>query len=285
MKRTPNDIVAVIAIALVAAALSLLAPIDVLPVRLLTLPLVLILPGYALTSALFPRQALQGPERIVCTVALSIVVSILGGLILNVTPDGLRSESWTVLLTLITLGACGLALSRRRAAGIPPNLRVRVGNGGLSVRQRLLLGLSAVIVGGAVAVSIMGAERQSYAGFTQLWILPGGRVQNKDVVRVGVHNGERTAMDYRLALSVNGKVIQVSRSIRLAPKGNWESAVYLAPDKSGTASRVGADLYRTFAPARLYRHVVLWLNSSQKGSRAANLPVPSAAAGPARGTG
>jgi uncharacterized membrane protein len=260
MKHRSIDILVVIVITIVAIALAFTVTPDNVPGRVLTSSLVLVLPGYALTSALFPRQALGIPERLVFSLGLSLAIVLLGGLVLNLTPFGLRAGSWAVFLTGITLGACAVALVRRRGQDISTS--GWLGDIGLTFRQGLLLGLAALIVCGAVAVSIIGAERQPSPGFTQLWILPvGGAANAKHVVRLGMSNTESKAMEYRLAVNMNGKVVKEWPAIDLSPNEKWEATLVLPQTGHSGTARVEAMLYRTDAPTTIYRHVVLWLGT------------------------
>ncbi len=261
MNHRSVDIFAVVAITLVAVALAFVVPADIVLIRILTLPLVLVLPGYALTSALFPRRTLGVPEHLVFSLSLSLIIVILGGLLLNLTPFGLRASSWSVLLSGITLGASAVALVRRRGQSMSAPGWLRIGNVGLTFRWGLLLGLAGIMVCGAVAVSIIGAERQPYPGFTQLWILPAGGATAENAVRLGVSNMESTAMVYRLAVNVDGKVVKEWPSIDLEPNEKWEATLVLPPTGSAGTARVEADLYLADAPTTIYRHVVLWLGT------------------------
>src|SRR5438874_6431419 len=112
MKYRSIDLFAVVAITSIAVALAFVVPAGNMPGRIFTLPLALVLPGYALISALFPKRELGGSERVVFSVGLSLIIVILGGLVLNLTPFGLRTNSWAVYLGAITLGASGVALIR-----------------------------------------------------------------------------------------------------------------------------------------------------------------------------
>jgi hypothetical protein len=118
-----------------------------------------------------------------------------------------------------------------------------------------------LIACGAVAVSIIGAERQPYPGFTQLWILPAGGANAKNAVSLGVGNMESTTMDYRLTVSVDGKAVKEWTSIDLNPNKKWDVTFVLPQSGHSGAVRVEADLYRTDAPTTIYRHVVLWLGT------------------------
>ena len=260
-KSIDRDILVVIALTIIAAALAFVLPPGWVPGRILTLPLVLVLPGYALTSALFSRQALDVPKRLVFSLGLSLVVVVLGGLVLNLTPFGLRASSWAVLLGGIILAACAVTFIRRRRQSIPAAGWPGVLSSGFTFRQGLLLGLAGLIVCGAFAVSIIGAERQPYPGFTQLWILPAGGANTKNAVRLGVSNMESTAMEYRLAVNVNSKVVKEWPSIDLNPNEKWEATLLLPQTGHAGTAKVEVDLYRADAPATIYRHVMLWLGT------------------------
>ena len=165
MKHKSFDLLVVAVIALIAITLAFVVPPDDVPVRILTLPLVLVLPGYALTAAMFPKRAFGIPERLVFSLSLSLIIVILGGLALNIMPFGLRASSWAVLLGVITLGAIGVALARRRGEGMQPG-QSRRWNIGLSIPQGVLIGLAMVVLSGTVVMSFIGAAKQPRPGFT-----------------------------------------------------------------------------------------------------------------------
>lgn len=262
------DILVIIVITIVAVALVFVVPPDSVPGRILTLPLVLVLPGYALMASVFPRRSLGAVECLVFSLGLSLVIVVLGGLVLNWTPFGLRASSWSLLLGSITLGACAVALARRRGQSIPDERNksalyglLRIKGVGLTFHQGLLLGMAVVIICGAIAVSNIGAAQQPFPGFTQLWILPAGGANPKNAVRLGVSNMESTAMEYSLAVNVDGKVVKLWPSIDLKPSEKWETTLMLPQTAHIGAVRVEVVLYRTNAPATIYRHVVLWLGT------------------------
>ncbi len=280
------DILVIIVITIVAVALAFVVPPDSVPGRILTLPLVLVLPGYALMASVFPRRSLGAVECLVFSLGLSLVIVVLGGLVLNWTPFGLRASSWSLLLGSITLGACAVALARRRGLrtchaertrSISALFRtchaermrsisalyglLRIKGVGLTFRQGLLLGMAVVIICGAIAISNIGAAQQPFPGFTQLWILPAGGANPKNAVRLGVSNMESTAMEYSLAVNVDGKVVKLWPSIDLKPSEKWEATLMLPQTAHIGAVRVEVVLYRTNAPAMIYRHVVLWLGT------------------------
>lgn len=109
------DLLAVLAVAAAAAAGILAFDLAWTPIRLaLTLPLVLLAPGYAFVSALFPEQGRdQGfslLERLVLSIALSLVVVSVIAYVANFTPYGVRLlpvlggvVTWTVVFALAAL--------------------------------------------------------------------------------------------------------------------------------------------------------------------------------------
>jgi uncharacterized membrane protein len=261
MKKRFVDIFAVILLTLISVALAFAVPPDNVAGRIWILPLVLVLPGYALSCALFAKQPAGIPERVIFSLGLSLSIVILCGLLLNLTPFGMHARSWAVLLGGITIAASAIALVRRRGQSGPVSGWSGIGRFGFTFRQGLLLGLAALVVGGAVVVSVIGAEQQPRPGFTQLWILPSGGASTKNAVRLGVSNMETTAMDYRLDVNIDGKVVKEWPSINLHPEGKWEVTFVLPSTNPAGNAKVEADLYRTDVPGKIYRSVVLWLNS------------------------
>ncbi len=261
MNHRSLDIFVVIACTLITIVLVFAIPASTLAGRIWTLPLVLLLPGYALTSALFVKQELGALERFIFSLGLSLPVVILGGLVLNLTPFGLRAGSWAVFLGSITMCASIMALFRRHGrrgftAG-QPIIRWP----GFNVGQARLLVLAGLIVCGALVVAIIGAEQQPRPGFTQLWMLPASGANAKEAVRLGVSNRESTAMNYRLDVNINGRVVKEWSPIVLNPGEEWEVTFALPQTQFLGIKRVEADLYRINSPRTVYRQVVLWVST------------------------
>ena len=91
----------------------------------LTLPLILIIPGYCLIAALFPKKGeIDLPERIMLSIGLSLAVVPLIGLGLNFTPWGIRLEPLVISLTLFTWVM--IVVTHYRRAILPSEERFRV---------------------------------------------------------------------------------------------------------------------------------------------------------------
>lgn len=130
VRRLPADLAAVIALVLVTNVVVLAPVIRETPLRVIFgLPLVLFLPGYAFSAALFPehgesppegdvadagsRRGIDGIERVALSFGLSIAVVPLIGLVLNFTPWGIRLVPVLVSVSGVTLAASGVAAIRR----------------------------------------------------------------------------------------------------------------------------------------------------------------------------
>src|SRR5207248_8776698 len=158
------------------------------------LPLALILPGYALTAALFPTRQIGVAERLTLTIGISLAGLALVGLGLNWTPWGLTVPSWTTSLGGLTLAATLLALMRR-----PPRPAERVirPTAKIAAHHWAIAGVSGVVLILAFMVARGGALEQRGDGFTQLWMLPDSRPTANEV-HIGITSQERSVVAYRL---------------------------------------------------------------------------------------
>ena len=251
-----------LAAVLTVVALSLLPDSDVVARTLVALPLALVLPGYAVINAAFSRDALGTTERIVLSFGLSLLLSVVGGVVLDWTPWGLRAGSWIVLLGGLTIGACFYALARPHAAAggdggqtvVARQTLPSFGGGSRArlVRDGVLVALAAGITVAAVWVAIDGA-RVRREGFSQLWMLPLG--DGDRTVRVGLRSEELASTEYTVRLVADGTTVLRSERVRLEPGGQWEATVTVA--EPGPVSQVEALAFRADDPTRPYRHVLL----------------------------
>ncbi|MFB6163755.1 MAG: DUF1616 domain-containing protein [Haloarculaceae archaeon] len=104
----------------------------------LALPLVLLFPGYALLAALYPEPvpvgadagrgeeggSIDGIERIVLSVAVSVAAVPLVAFVLNYTSFGVRLTPLLVAVGGVTVGAAAVGLARRVSRA--PDARYRV---------------------------------------------------------------------------------------------------------------------------------------------------------------
>jgi uncharacterized membrane protein len=249
--RRNADLVAT-AVAAAAAAAVVLGVSSVYLRTPFAILLLLILPGYALSAAIFKR--LDVPVRILLSLSLSIGVAILGAIVLDLTPWGLRLRSWTVFLGAVTICAAALASARRdAAAGAGRRPHVRVADAFF-----LLLGLLILLdVVGLVTLARTPIGARHIAGYTALWMQrePAG---NSAVV-VGVKSSELHTEQYRLEVMAGGHT--TVRRLTLEP-GEQVQQRFGVPAPSGragaaSAATVSARLFRAGDGDRVYRRVGL----------------------------
>jgi len=252
MSRKP--LAAVLGTALVLLVLALLVPGGLgTSLRLLiALPLVLVLPGYAVTAAMFPRRWLGFPETIVFSLGLSLAILALAGLALSLTPWGMGTIPWGIFLGIMALAAAGVARRElltvaRMGRSIPVP----------AARTVLPFAAAALIVLAALRMAVVGEAQQPQAGFTQLWILPApSDAGNRALVRLGITNREPVTRRYILQLVVEGRTIRRWPVLSVAPGQTWQATV---PLSSGfpAGGKVEATLSRATSPLSIYRRV--WL--------------------------
>lgn len=272
MSRKSYDLGLVCALALAALALTLLGASSPALRLLFGLPLALVLPGYALMSALFPRRALGGVERTLFTLSLNLSTLILCGFVLNRTPWGLRPESWAVILSDVTLGASLIASMRRhlipakpadpthdqqaRTIQPPTASRPRLT---LSVGQSVLFGLAIAVAASALLLARGEAALRPAPDVIQLWMLPGDKAAT---VRVGVNSIGPAEGTFRLQIQRGGYIIREWPSLTITAGQRWEEIVTLDGRQPGSGP-FEARLYRSEEPGVLYRRAALWLDTSR----------------------
>ncbi|MBE3558699.1 MAG: DUF1616 domain-containing protein [Ktedonobacteraceae bacterium] len=222
---------------------------------LLALPLIFLLPGYTLTELLFYRSLLGPSYRLLLSLGLSIAIAILGGFILNLFPAGLQTTSWAIYLSVVTavFSLVTAWLRRRRQVQHPPEPQERMR---ISLYDGLLLALAAIVASLSIVYASVGAARQSYPGFTQLWMLPANQANNSCTVSIGVRNFETRTITYRVTMAAGQQQesLMTWPAIKLAPQKEWSQLVSIPPQvPDGTTITVR--LYRLDKPQTVYQEV------------------------------
>jgi uncharacterized membrane protein len=215
----PNNLLLVLACALLLTLFVALQWTHVTLIAILTIPLVLYLPGYALSVALLGRNRVSSAERFLWSVGLSLALAIVGGVLLSLTPWGLQTTTWVILLLAITGIAGGFALLRRYeplATSLQvPRLRISVGD--IAFIEFALIALVA-----AIQIARIPAPAASVNGYTSLWVLPGDTTTH--IVQFGFTSQETQRVNYELVVQVNGKPAQTFPNITLQPGDKWENS-------------------------------------------------------------
>jgi uncharacterized membrane protein len=226
-----GDLTAVAGLALGGLVLALVPVPE--PVRTAALlPLLLILPGYAVAAALFRPGEISRELRAVLSVALSVSATVLGGLVVQLFLP-LDRPVWAATLTGITLLAAAVALDRRDAMPADSEeTRVRLPRIGIAAAAAMVASMA--IAGWAIALATEGVHRQlDAAHFSSLSLVPGGSSPAVQPAKVGVFNHEGKVVAYGLSVRQGNRTIGRWRLL-LEPNQTWQGQV--APTAiSGTA--------------------------------------------------
>lgn len=258
----------------------------------LTLPaavlLVLALPGYAATRLLFARR-LGLAEKVAMSMGLSFSLAIVGGLLLNLLPEGLSLGPWGGLLGGITVAAAGGAALRsglgRRPTGpdeatpeLAPSAESHgtsrsLRRGSLPRAQVAMLAIAGLLLVGSFGIARLGAAVEAHDPFTQLWMVPNLTGTN---LNLGVTNNENRPTAYRLVLTQDGKTIGAWADLTLADGETWSQVVPLSLGRD--THRLQAQLFRA-ADVAAYRetHADVRYRPNAGRTPAPSLPVDASA--------
>lgn len=242
---------------------------------LLGVPFVLLLPGFTLLAALYPRRRdMDSVERLSLSVGLSLALVSLIGLGLNFTPWGIRlipiAGSLTGFVFLMTV----LAFYRRQQ--VPENQRSEADL--LSVVKSRITHISfdplpivfAVSIGCVVFfmvfVAIGRADRSE--GFTEFYLLDvNGSISDlpeetspgeATVVKLAVENQEGQPASYNIVISTEDEKLATLKSFTLGNGEALQEDVSFTLIGPGQRRRVDFLLYREGVDAP-YRMLHLWL--------------------------
>jgi hypothetical protein len=204
------------------------------------LPLVLVLPGYALSMFVVPRV----PSRLspvlwrgMWTVGLSLAVAVLGGLLLNLTPAGLTRVSWTILLAVVTLIALGAA------AWLRTGTERRAGTGRPTWVAAGYPVAALALAGTAVGLAVVSGGWQHSPAFAQLWLVPAG-----ERATLGVRSAYPDAQAFHLVLD-SGTRPAGAWDFTLTAGQTWQRTVMAPAGQRVTAllTAIGNDQTETVA--------------------------------------
>jgi Protein of unknown function (DUF1616) len=210
-------------------------------------PLALFAPGYAIVAAAFARRRLDPAQLLVLSLALSLAVLALGGLVLNYL-GGIHGFSWAILLLLVVAGCCRTAALRRDRP--PEGLRLRPPKPGGARLGLALTGLAAVATALVLASATLPAK--SAVGYTELWIVPAAESESSEAM-VGVKSEEQQTTEYDLGVRIGKQLVK--RSFVLTP--GEETTVRVGPPLAPASPTVPvvATLLLDSDPSYVYRRV------------------------------
>jgi len=221
----------------------------------------LFFPGYALISALFPKQGtLSLVERSVLSVGLSIAIVPLIGLALNYTPWGIRLNPILTAVASFIFAAALAGIIRQQL--MPEGQRfsitldwrwsaIREMNRASKILAMLvftaLFALAGLVVYSAVRLPpgpqpsefyILNAEGKADNYPRQ--VKPGSPVN----LMVTVINNEAVPVEYRVKIVCAGVTLKEVPAGKLAPGERWAEQVSFALQSAGQNQKVDFQLYK-----------------------------------------
>ncbi len=315
----PVDLAVVVSLVVVAWGTVFLPVVEGTPLRFVFGPLlVLFLPGYALVAALFPgadetpstslasarfRSAtrLDGTDRVLLAVALSIALTVLVGLLLSLTQWGFTVVPTTLTLGVVTLVCCLVGAVRRARLStderFAPSLSAvhDLTDEAFSAAPRRTRLLNVLIVCGVVvaagSIVYAAAAPNPTAPFSEFYVLSDSgtadpTTQGYDLtpgedttLRVGIVNNERTTVDYTVVIVAQQVTVEDGTervvaqteldrfSYRSVPGETREFDHTVAAETDiGVSQRVAYLLYKRTPPAfptaeTAYRHLFVTVGS------------------------
>ena len=282
-RETPvdPDVLLVLACGALAALLAFAgapAPIRLYP----GLAAVLVLPGWSLQMALFPRRGdLGGVERLSLALGLSVAAITVLALALDASPGGLGPRGMVVGIAGCTLAALAVAWARRRrvAADCPresvwPNVMPAASRASALAGWLLAASLLAASIALGVVVGAPDAEGTEFSmvgaqGLMEQYprvIGPGPAV-----VRVAVASHRRTLATYYVVVQLDGAPLASSGPIALAPGATWQGPVNISAPASPGDQAIGLVLYEDGRTDPCCR---LWLRMHADAGSSASLSAP-----------
>jgi uncharacterized membrane protein len=214
----------------------------------LGISMVLFIPGYAIVTAVLPNI---GSERtLLLSLGLSIAISAIGGILLNLTPWGLTPGTWAIWLS--TIAIIGIILAYRQRRTFSQNFEMGVPS--LQKENIAIFGLAGFILLISVLIAYISSI-QTETTFTQLWAIPNVTPEGRYEVQIGIRNEEKLPEVYNLYIEVDSQRLDEWPTIPLESGSEWIT-VYQLPEKPNRPIRIL--LYRINDMNHAYR----WLRIS-----------------------
>jgi uncharacterized membrane protein len=243
---------------------------------ILGLPFVLLLPGYLLTAVLFPKaDDLEGLDRAVLSVGLSIIIVPLIGLLQNYLPSGISLLPMMFSLTVFNIILAVLGWRRRKK--LPEEkrfvltLQVKLIKWVEKSKGTKFIDVSLLITGLCLLVTVfyLLVSPKIGASFTEFYItgqngVAAGyqeqlQVGEYGVVRAGVINNEQQKAVYEIEIRVDGELIQTIEPISLNHLEKWENTLNFKANKPKDAVKVEFLLFKDNQNTTPYRQLKLWV--------------------------
>lgn len=196
---------------------------------LLGTPFLLLFPGYAVVSALYPKNDFEATERLIYGMGLSLVFIPSLGILLNWSPYGLNLTS--TIVSLFSIMILFTVISRWRRVRVAPEERFRAELSLASFlewcsnERKTAVGCAIILILVVTGGSYLGTHQHGDQ-FTEFYLVEGENLeQGSNTVTIGIANHEGKAENYAVKVLLDGRELEKIESISLKPKESWQDSV------------------------------------------------------------
>ncbi len=262
---------------------------------MLGLAMILLLPGYALLTAIFPgKRDLGGIERAILSVVLSILVVPMFGFILNYTQQGIGLDDMAFSITAFVIVCSFIGAGRRFNVSpdetTPQEPKKQDGlfhslysgsptNKILSILVAIYVLLLVITVTYFYIIPVPGEK------FTEFYIVgPDGNATNyptdfkpgeEKPVNINIINHEYRNVTYDLVITLSDEAnvsTLFSGPIALDHNQTWKKTIGLKPDLPGSNMKMEFKLFKDMDMTSPYRDLYLWVNVTNPTAPPTSLP-------------
>ena len=290
-RQTPKDLLLVAGLILFIDILVLVPALNGSFLRTyLGILLVLFLPGYALTGAIFPaKKDLEGIERAVISLGLSIAIVPIMGLVLNYTIWGIQEITILTSLSVFILLMCAIAYHRRSL--LPEEEAFEVPFKDFFLRMKIEImkkpeskidRVFAVLLVLLIITSVVGlahiiGNQKEREHFTEFYILGANKTADgyptdlvlgkSETVIVGIVNHEYRPVDYTMEMRLENQSLRLpedQKQISIAHNMSWIEPVTFTPPFKGNNMKLEFLLFNETEKQTPYRNLHLWINVTKE---------------------
>ncbi len=290
-RKFPSDLLFVAGLVILTNIFVLIPVLSESFIRtLISLPMLLFLPGYALISTLFPeKDRLEGKERVALSIAMSIAIVPLVGLVLNYTSWGIKELSVLAGLSGLTLLLCGIAYIRRAQLSEDKTFEVSIKNSSFNLISqflknptsktesilRIFLVLSFILLIGSIGyVNIVPHEKDSFTEFYMLGPEKMAKNYKTEYIQgesgtyiIGITNKEYKTMNYTMDVRLENKSLPLPTNLQnivLEQNKTFEAPLVVTPSVEGKNMQLEFLLFNETEKNTPYRDLRLWINVTEE---------------------
>ena len=290
-RQIPKDLLLVVGLVLLIDIFVFVPVLNVSFLRTyLGILLVLFLPGYALTGAIFPaKKDLDGIERAVISLGLSIAIVPIMGLVLNFTIGGIQEITILTSLSVFIFLMCVIAYQRRSLLSEEEAFEVPYKDFFLRMKTEVMKKPECKIdrifvvllvffaLASVVSLAHIIGNQKEREHFTEFYIIGTNKTADgyptdlvmgrNETIIVGIVNHEYRPVDYTMEMRLENQSLHLpenQKQISIAHNVSWIEPVTFIPAFKGNNMKLEFLLFNETEKQTPYRHLHLWINITKE---------------------